>query len=292
MLRSRRLSLTEYSDFCANKDLSPALQPALTDYYFNQLGRKPAIIGRCDSDGRLVAAYPTLYGQVFPNVIHKRLLGKGAAKLGDFGQPETLIPLESTPAKISLNRLSPMTSALLKGRVREWPRRSLRSMAISRQKSGRNPRQAAGQFLRGGGVAHFTSELDRDDFADILVRLYSQRWNRHPDELRYVADQVRSVYEHVFGCVLVDQGEPAAVLMCHIAHGRTLDCIDAILTATKPAERKRMSYGSILYFMAATRAEEMAAAARRELRYSYGFISGPSDYKNLWANAEPTFIAY
>jgi hypothetical protein len=292
MMKSRHISLNEYSDFCVDKDISPTYSPALADYYFTQLGRKPQILGRFDSAGRLIAAYPTLFGQVFPNALHKRLLGEDVRKLGDFGQPEALIPVAAAAGRIALNRLSPITSPLLKGALRSLGQYSVRSVAIARAKTKSSMPQMVRAFFRGGGKAYFTQELDKEDFAEVRVRLYSRRWNRDPHDLRYVVDQIRALYEHVFGCVVEHEGEPAAVMMTFMASGRSICYFDAVLTATKPADNKRTSYGSVLYFTTANKAKEISQAAGKALRYSYGYMYGPRDYKHLWATPEPTFIAY
>ena len=91
----KRISIEEYSEICQRTDISPNYHPNFIDYYFGTLKKKPKIIGKYDVNGQLIAASPVLLRQVFPNALHKRLLGDKYKKMGDIGQPEMLFPVSN-----------------------------------------------------------------------------------------------------------------------------------------------------------------------------------------------------
>src|SRR4030042_2115831 len=99
----KRISLSEYTALCTQSDVSPNYSPQFVEYYFTKLNRKPVIKGKYDSTGRLIAAFPVLFLSVFPNSIHKRLLGEAFRGLGDIGQPEILIPVLPSESRFTLH---------------------------------------------------------------------------------------------------------------------------------------------------------------------------------------------
>jgi len=290
-IKSSKISLNQYYDFCLNADISPNYHPNFVEFYFSQLRKKPKIIGRFDNQGQLIAAYPVLYCQIFPNSLHKRLLGGKTLKLGDIGQPEALFPVVQSAPKFSLNRFSITTSPLLRGVVRGVGNYSLRSIAIAKKTKHKNATRAQRLLFNEGGKVYFTDELDKSDFVDIYIRLHSQRWGYSPEDLRYVREQIVKLYGNIFGGVLVKDNEPLAVQLCFKSKGKRFYYVDFINIGVKSHDRK-LSYGSIMMLSTLRKAEEISSSLGKTLRFSFGYYYWQQNYKSLWANPEPTFIAF
>lgn len=290
-LSSKYISLEEYARFCQDADLAPNYHPAFVDYYFGALERKPRIVGRFDSQGRLVAAFPVALRQVFPNAAHKRLMGEAFRKLGDIGQPEMLFPTVPAPKAASLTYLSPTTSPLLAGSIRGIGRWSLKRMAIAKARRHKKLTHRRKAFLESGGEVWFSDALDRNEFAAIYARLYCQRWGCPVESLRYVREQICHLYPHVLGTVLLANREPVAAQLCFVVVGKSLVYVDFINSGVRIQKDNTISYGSIMLLCSLRRAEAIAAGLGRRLRYSFGYYLGPESYKAVWTEPEATFVA-
>jgi len=291
-IKSSEISLNQYFDFCKNTDVSPNYHPSFVEFYFSQLKKKPKIIGRFDTHGRLIAAYPVLLGQIFPNTLHKTILREKHMKLGDIGQPEALFPVAQLIPKFSLHRFSPITSPILSEVIKSFGSYSLKSIAIGKKAKHRSAKKAQNNFFRDGGKIHSTEEIDRNDFADIYIRLHAQRWGYSIDHLRYVREQILKLYKYIDGVILIKNNDPLGALLCFQCEGESIYYVDAINMGVKSMDNKHSSYGSIMLLTSLRKAEETAYSLGKTLRYSYGYYYGEQDYKNLWANPEPTFIAF
>lgn len=291
-MRSARITLDEYSALCEISDISPNYHPSFVEHYFSRLGLPPRIIGRFDTDGRLVAAFPAYAMQVFPNSVHKILLGRRFRKLGEIGQPESLFPVLDIDSKVTLNRVSPTTSPLLATKVRRIGRRSLKSVAIARERRHKKLTIRQRAFFEAGGRAHFSSELGRREFADIYIRLHGERWGYAVDDLQAVREQIERLYEHVFGLVLELRNEPVAAQLCFCAVGKSLYYVDFINSGVKLQKDNVVSHGSVMMLTSLRRAEELARDAGRPLRFSFGYYYGDHTYKAVWAQPEPTFVGF
>jgi hypothetical protein len=287
----RLISLAEYETLCAQTDVSPNYHPRFADYYFARLGMRPKLVGVYGKEG-LVAAFPSLYGQVFPTPVHKRVLGERFSKIGEMGQPESLFPVLPGSRNISLNRFSPTTSSLLRENVRGLRDRQLKSMAIAIDRRHKKLTIRQRQFFDTGGKAHFTDQLDAKTFAEIYLELHSQRWGYDRSGLSGVREQILALYDHVFGVVLEVAGEPVAAQLCYKALGATVLCVDFINSGVKLQNDNKVSHGSIMMLTCLRRAEEDAKALGRRLRFSFGYYYGDQTYKAVWTQPEPTFIGY
>ena len=233
-----------------------------------------------------------MFGQVFPTSAHKRLLGKRFHRLGEIGQPETLFPVLPSRGKLGLNRLSLTTSPLLLDRVRAVNGRSLKAMAIAKDRRHKKLTIRQRDFFANGGKAHFANDLSASDFADIYLRLHSERWGIPIESLGGVRDQIIALYRHVFGVVLEVNGEPVAVQLCFRSKGATMHCVDFINSGVRLMDDNKLSYGSVMMLTCLRRAEEDAKADGKALRFSFGYYYGDNTYKSVWTEPEPTFIAY
>jgi hypothetical protein len=285
------ISLEEYETFCNRADVSPSYHPKFVQYYFSRLKIRPRLRG-VYSGGTLVAAFPTLFGHVFPTPIHKRLLGERFRKVGEIGQPETLFPVLDGAPRIGLNRVSATTSGLLLDKVRGLKDRSLKAMAIAIERRHKKLTIRQRDFFTAGGKALFTDQLAATDFADIYVRLHGLRWGVPVERLGGVRDQVIALYEHVFGLVLEVDGEPVAAQLCYKAVGPTLSYVDFINSGVKLQDDNKISYGSIMMLTCLRRAEQDAQTLGRRLRFSFGYYYGDQTYKSVWTQPQPTFIGY
>jgi len=290
-MRSNLISLDQYYDFCLEKDISPNYHPRFIEFYFAQLGKKPKIIGRFDKHSRLITAYPVLFGQIFPNTLHKKLLGNKIRRLGDISQPEALFPVVQSAPKFSLNRFSPTTSPILNGVVKGIGNYSLKSMAIAKKAKHKSVTRARKSLFKEGAKVYFTDELDRNDFADIYTRLHGLRWGYTFDDLVYVRQQILELYDYILGGVLVNDDEPLAAHLCFKCEGRSLFYVDAVNIGVKLVHDSRTSYGSVMILSSLDKAEEISQSLGKILRFSFGYYYGPQDYKNLWTRPEKTFIA-
>lgn len=289
-LNSKCISIDVYSQFCGDADIAPNFHPAFVEYYFRALGRAPEIVGRFNSDDRMVAAFPVYWRQVFPSSVHKKIMGDGFCKLGDVGQPEMLFPVVSDAESVSLTYLSATTSPLLSRHVRHAGRWNLKQMAIAKKRRHKKLTHRKDAFLASGGEAWFTDVLDPKEFAEIYARLFCRRWNRKPVDLRYVQDQIRNLYPHVFGTVLFENREPVAAQLCYAAAGKSLFYVDFINSGVVVQKDNHISHGSIMMLCSLRRAEATASGMGRKLRYSFGYDFGAQSYKAVWTNPEPTFI--
>jgi hypothetical protein len=286
-----RISLADYSALCLKADVGPNYHPRFVDYYFTALKLKPRLTGVIDQ-GELVAAYPTLLGQVFPTPIHKRLLGERFQRVAEMGQPETLFPVRETAQRFGLNCLSPTTSPLLINGVRRFGTRSLKAIAIAKERRHKKLTIRQRDFFAAGGKAHFTGEIDAKDFADTYVRLHGERWGRPAESLIGVRNQIIALYDHVFGVVLEANGEAVAAQLCYRATGASLQYVDFINSGVRLQDDNHLSYGSVMMLTTLRRAEQDARAAGKTLRFSFGYYYGDNTYKSVWTDPEPTFIAY
>lgn len=290
-MKRTEISLAEYETLCHQVDVAPNYHPRFTDYYFSRLGIRPKLIGVFDETG-LIAAFPALYGQIFPNPVHKRLLGDRFNRIGEMGQPESLFPVLPGRRKISLNRFSPTTSSLLKDSVRGLKDRQLKAMAIATERRHKKLTIRQRQFFDAGGKAYFSNELDAKTFADIYLRLHSLRWGYPIEGLQGVRAQILELYDHVFGVVLEVEGEPVAAQLCYRAVGASLVCIDFINSGVKLQDDNKISHGSVMMLTCLRRAEQDALALGKRLRFSFGYYYGDETYKAVWTQPEPTFIGF
>jgi hypothetical protein len=291
-MRSTLISLDKYYEICSQADISPNYHPKFVEFYFAQLRKKPKIISRINKQGQVIAAYPVLYGQIFPNSLHKRLLRQNSRKLGDIGQPEALFPVVHSGEKFSLNCLSPTTSPLISSLVRKLPNYSIKNIAIAKQSKHKRLVRAQKSFFSKGGKVYSTEELDKNDFADVYLSLHAQRWGYATEDLRCLHEQILNLYEQVDGGILVKNKEPVAALLCYKAEGKTIYYVDAINLGVKLGDDRRFSYGSIMLLSNLRRSEEIAHYLNKKLRYSYGYHYGARDYKNLWAYPEKTYGSF
>lgn len=283
------ISIEEYGVLCSNADLSPNYSPKFVEFYFDRLSKKPKIVGRFDREGRLFAAYPVLGRMVFPNSLHKKLLGKKAKLLGDIGQPETLLPVLHKRRPLFLGYLSPTTSGLLKGVVNGLAGLSIKKIAIAKETKHRTVLQAEKTFLNKGGKIVFTEELDKQDFIDVYCKLYSERWRYSMKDMCYVRSQIRELYTNVLGGIVFMNQEPMAVQLCYECQGKGLYYVDYISIGVKEKNQK-FSYGSIMMLAMLSKARAKARELGKQLRFSFGYYYGEKDYKKLWAAPEELFV--
>jgi hypothetical protein len=288
--RRRSITLDEYADLCARCAVSATYAPEFLQFYFSRLGMRPRLVGVLDRYGVLVAAFPTLYRMVFPTGFHKRLLGNAAARLGDFGQPESLFPILPEADKVTLGHLSPVTSALLAGRINALGRRSLQRVVIARERRHKKLTARAKAFIAEGGQAHFTEEVSPGEFSDAYVDLHSRRWNYPHDRLLPVREQILALYPHLHGVLLTMRGKPVAIQLCGRHIGPKLYYVDFINSGVARTDDNTISYGSVMMLLSLRRAEEQARALGRTLRFSFGYLYTDNLYKTVWADPEPTFI--
>jgi hypothetical protein len=290
MWRNRDLTIEQYSDLCARSPIGAAFAPEVVLYYFSRIGVRPRLVGLHDRSGALVGAFPSLYRMVFPSAMHKRLLGKRAMKLGDFGQPEALFPVLPEARGLALNHLSPVTSPLLAGRIRSVTQRSLRRMAIAKERKHKKLSARARAFAQEGGTAHFIEDVPAREFADIYLDLFCRRWNYPVSDYIDVREQIVALHAHLHGTLLMMKGEPVAAQLCCRHANAQLHYVDFINAGVQKTDDNAISFGSIMMLLSLRRAEEQAKARGVPLRFSFGFTYTDSDYKAVWADPEPTFI--
>lgn len=251
---------------------------------------KPRLYAKYDKHGKCLAAFPRLLGHIFPNTLHVRVLGEYGRRIGCIGQPEMFFPVRPEAVRVPLNCFSPTASPLLKGRVREVPRWSFKSMAIAMQRRHKKLSRRAALYLDSGGQVFFSDALERKEFADIYIRLHCERWGFNPGDFRYLREQILQLYEGVFGVVLFEKAEPVAAQLCFRATGKSMYYVDFINSGVKIQRDNQLSFGSIMILMGLRKSEEIALSLGKTLRYSFGYYYGERNYKSIWAQPEPTFI--
>jgi Mig-14 len=288
-MKHTKISISEYGKLCRNSDYSPNYHPAFIEYYFSRLGKKNNIVGVFDKHDNLIAAFPSILRQVFPNPIHKRLLGDKFNKTCYIGQPESLIPIDPTASMIRLNHFSPTTSPLLQSYIKKIGNHSLMSIAIARE--GKHKRETRHQrvFFENGGTAVYTDNIDSHSFSDLFLELHCKRWGFNIKEFHFVRDQIISLYDHVFGIVLFMRDEPVASQLCYKSIGLNIFYVDMINSGV--SIEKNTHYGNILMLGCLNRAQDDAEKYGKTLRCSLGYYYGDNTYKALWADPYPMFIA-
>jgi hypothetical protein len=287
--KNGKISIKEYDQFCVGADLSPNYHPAFVEYYFTRLGKKPHIVGVFDKKDNLVAAFPSLLRQVFPNSLHARLLGDKFSKTCFIGQPESLFPIIPSAPMMRLKHLSPTTSPLLYGRIKSVGRYSLKSISIA--KAGKHKRETRHQrtFFENGGTVIFTDTLESSIFSEIFLQLFCKRWNYYTKDFTFVRDQIISLYDHIFGIVLFMRDEPVAAQLCYKTTGGTMHYVDFINSGVKVEQNTR--YGNIMMLTLLRRLEGDAAKIGKALRCSLGYYYGDHTYKAIWADPVSTYIS-
>ena len=288
--RRRSITLEEYAELCARCTVSAAYAPEFVQFYFSRLGLRPQLVGVLDRYGTLVAAFPSLYRMVFPTHFHRKLLGKSAARLGDFGQPESLFPILPEAGRVTLGHLSPTTSVLLAGRINAVGQRSLRLVAIATDRRHKKLSARARAFAAEGGQAHFTDEISPAEFAEAYVDLHCRRWGYPRSHLLPVREQIVALYPHVHGVLLTMRGRPVAVQLCWRHVGPKLYYVDFINAGVERTDDNTISYGSVMMLLSLRRTQEQAKARGCVLRFSFGYLSSDNAYKAVWTDPEPTFI--
>jgi len=286
------ISLDQYSDFSANTDISPNYHPDFLDYYFAQLGIRPHIIGCFDDAAGLVAAYPTVLHSVFPNPLHKRVLPSKMHRLGDIGQPEILFPIMWTREKVRLNSFAPTTSPLLEGIVRTVRTLCFRKIAIAGPLSPQRIAKTDKSMILEHGRVFFTDDMKADEFADIYIRLHCERWARPPEDFVYVRQQILTLHKHLLGAVLFFHNDPVAAILTFAVLGKNTLYVDFINSGVKIRKTSRASAGSIILLKCLSRAQQMADAYGKSLRFSLGYQYGDDSYKRLWGSSQNTLVAF
>jgi len=289
MWRDRSLTVDRYAELCESCPISAGYAPRIVEYYFSRLGLKPRFVALHDRHGSLIGAFPSLYRIVFPTALHVRLLGRSMVKLGYIGQPESLFPVLPGTGSVALNHVSPTTSPLLRGRVRSIGSRSLKAMAIARDRKHKKLSARARAFAQEGGKAYYTEDIAATEFADAYIQLHCRRWRLDPGSLTSVREQIVALYSHVHGVLLTMNDKPVAVQLCY-RHVGPLYYVDFLNSGVELTDDNTVSYGSIMMLLCLRRAEEQAKALGRPLRFSYGFLGGDGGYKQVWTDPEPTFV--
>ena len=250
---------------------------------------RPQIYGKVLNNGTLAAAFPALFRIVFPSTLHKKIFGFYFNRLGDIGQPEGLFPVADVVLKINLSFLSPFTSPVIAPRLRSLNSKSLRTVGISKHSRHRNPKRLRNAFFREKGKIIFTSEIDRYDYSNLMMKIYSDERSLDRRKASYIKNQIQHLYDITLGCILMKDDEPVAGVFTLACESSKLYCVEGILLAN---QKEKISYGGIALLSVKEKALEIAQKAKKELRYSYGFIYNPNDYKKLWTEPEKTTIAY
>jgi hypothetical protein len=291
-MQNKPISLNEYYDICLEADISPNYHPHFTEFYFSKLKKRPKIIGKYKKDGRLIAAYPVLFRQIFPNSLQKKLLNQKFKRLGDIGQPEALFPAIGCAKKTALNYLSPVTSPLMKNNVKSLGNYSIKNISIAKKRKHKRLTRTIKKFLAQGGEIFPSDSLDRNDFAQIYTNLFSQNREIPIEELRHVREQIKVLYQYCHGYIIISDKEPKAALLSWKVKGKKILYVQGINYVYKTNDKKKIPYGNILMLSSLRKAEEHAETIGKCLRYSFGYCYGLHDYKNFWADPEPTFIGF
>jgi hypothetical protein len=89
--------------------------------------------------------------------------------------------------------------------------------------------------------------------------------------------------------VLFRHEEPIAAQLCYKSTSSTLHYVDFINSGVK--FEKKMSNGNVMLLTCLRRAEDDAVKMGKKLRFSLGYFYGYQNYKAIWADPEPMYIA-
>ncbi|MDC9620371.1 GNAT family N-acetyltransferase [Xenorhabdus sp. XENO-7] len=153
-------------------------------------------------------------------------------------------------------------------------------------KTRRNRSNEINKFKRAGGEIRPSSEFSAEELVNIYVDLYQKRWdyNHSAEQRKHLLEMYTELREHIFGYVLLINGNPCAYDFVLRADSPKWISFDAINGGYDP-EYADLSVGSILMWVNTQEAKAQCQEADKTMRYSLG--NPTFEYKNRWCVTLP-----
>ncbi|MDE9539910.1 GNAT family N-acetyltransferase [Xenorhabdus bovienii] len=153
-------------------------------------------------------------------------------------------------------------------------------------KTRRNRSNEINKFKRAGGEIRPSSEFSAEELVNIYVDLYQKRWDydHSAEQRKHLLEMYTELREHIFGYVLLINGNPCAYDFVLRADSPKWISFDAINGGYDP-EYADLSVGSILMWVNIQEAKAQCQEADKTMRYSLG--NPTFEYKNRWCVTLP-----
>ena len=136
-------------------------------------------------------------------------------------------------------------------------------------------------FIQAGGEERPIGAFSPRAIADAYTRLFSKRWECAPVGSAHLVRVLDALKGLLFGSVLVQGGEVVAISINYkVETPRWILCNG--VNQGVDHERQDRSLGTLLMYLNLKRAEEIAAASAKELRFSFGTLDHA--YKRQWCH--------
>ncbi|MDE9433309.1 GNAT family N-acetyltransferase [Xenorhabdus bovienii] len=231
----------------------------------------------------------SMVGAYFTCVNNK--LAAGLQKKYPFLYDEIIFPI-SKDVKIIFPEKSKRLSLLHKGNIvnASYTLFNKRKICLIKDsfsyKTRRNRSNEINKFKRAGGEIRPSSEFSAEELVNIYVDLYQKRWdyNHSAEQRKHLLEMYTELREHIFGYVLLINGNPCAYDFVLRADSPKWISFDAINGGYDP-EYADLSVGSILMWVNIQEAKAQCQEADKTMRYSLG--NPTFEYKNRWCVTLP-----
>ncbi|CDH00904.1 GNAT family N-acetyltransferase [Xenorhabdus bovienii] len=231
----------------------------------------------------------SIVGAYFTCVNNK--LAAGLQKKYPFLYDEIIFPI-SKDVKIIFPEKSKRLSLLHKGNIvnASYTLFNKRKICLIKDsfsyKTRRNRSNEINKFKRAGGEIRPSSEFSAEELVNIYVDLYQKRWdyNHSAEQRKHLLEMYTELREHIFGYVLLINGNPCAYDFVLRADSPKWISFDAINGGYDP-EYADLSVGSILMWVNTQEAKVQCQEADKTMRYSLG--NPTFEYKNRWCVTLP-----
>ncbi|CDH32573.1 GNAT family N-acetyltransferase [Xenorhabdus bovienii] len=231
----------------------------------------------------------SIVGAYFTCVNNK--LAAGLQKKYPFLYDEIIFPI-SKDVKIIFPEKSKRLSLLHKGNIvnASYTLFNKRKICLIKDsfsyKTRRNRSNEINKFKRAGGEIRPSSEFSAEELVNIYVDLYQKRWdyNHSAEQRKHLLEMYTELREHIFGYVLLINGNPCAYDFVLRADSPKWISFDAINGGYDP-EYADLSVGSILMWVNIQEAKAQCQEADKTMRYSLG--NPTFEYKSRWCVTLP-----
>lgn len=239
-------------------------------------------------DGQLCAAMPTWGRHV---ALSKDVLKReGKRGMLDLGNAEVILPIsQGTQVRLRhrMRYVSELNAPHVIGLV-EQPE----GLALAREpedyskKFRYNQRREQRLLEDAGGSIRPMLELTPGEQAAVYADLFQRRWNFEVPGKTHLAEVFSLMREFMTGSLIYLNDEPVAIQVLYRVEAPGWFSLEYINGGVDPQSRD-FSPGSVLSFVNTQAQWELARAAGKPLRYSFG--RADREYKDRWCNRVPVY---
>jgi len=223
----------------------------------------------------------------------KRFLKKiDRRRVYDTGNAEVILPLSSDHAfalKVKGQFISERHRANIQG-LKIQPETLSFAHAFKQggysKKFHYNRRRELKLFQQAGGQITPFEELSSDRIAQAYIDLFELRWNKKPKGFERLTEFIGALRPLLKGHLLSIDEQPIAIQLIYVADNPALVSAEYVNGGVDLTFRQ-YSPGSILSYLNITLVEQIAEAAQKPFRYSFGLSD--KDYKDSWCSPHPVY---